>query len=77
MNVTNDAVCGLMAENGNMKAFLLELLPDMESRVDGLRQSWPGRDVLTALHRNETHVRRIREFTAGFDLPSNVRANAA
>lgn len=71
MNATNDAICGLMAENGNMKALLLELLPDMESRVEGLRQAWPGRDVLTALHRNEAHVRKIKEFTEGFVLPSN------
>lgn len=68
----NDAICALMEENGNMKALLLELLPDMESRVGELRQGWPARDVLTALHRNETHVRKIREFTDRFALPSNV-----
>lgn len=67
-----DAIWTLMVENGNMKALLLELLPDMESRVAVLREAWPGRDVLTALRRNETHVRKIREFTAGFDLPYNA-----
>lgn len=53
----------LMAENGKMKRLLAEMLPDMEARVDGLRELWPGRDVVTALHRNERFVREIREFT--------------
>lgn len=58
----NDAVCEFMAENGNMKRLLAEMLPDMEARVTGMREEWPGREVLTALHRNERFVANIKRF---------------
>ena len=44
------------------KALLQDILPDMEARVEGLIQAWPGAEILTALHRNEAHVRRIKEL---------------
>lgn len=61
----NDAVCELMTENGNMKRLLAEMLPDMEARVAGMREAWPGHEVLTALHRNERFVADIKRFTDG------------
>lgn len=62
---TNDAIYDLMVENENMKVLLLELLPEMESRVYDLRKAWPNPEVLTTLHRNETQIRKIKELTAG------------
>ena len=69
---TNDAVCNLMAENGNLKKLLLEILPDIESRVNGLRKAWAGDTITMALRRNEEHVRKIKELTAGFELSSAI-----
>lgn len=69
---TNDAVFNLMAENGNLKKLLLEILPDMEARVDGLRKAWPGETITITLRCNEEHVRKIKEFTAGFELSGAI-----
>ena len=37
-----------------------DLVPDMESRIEGLRNLWPGRDIITHLHRNEALLRRMK-----------------
>lgn len=50
-------------KNDNMKYLLAEILPDMEARVAGMREAWPGREVLTALHRNERFVAEIKRLT--------------
>lgn len=73
----NDSVCDLMADNGNMKRLLAEMLPDMEARVSGMREAWPGREVLTALHRNERFVREMHEFTDGFEVPNDLIRGAS
>ena len=65
---TNLEICKLMAENGNMKKLLSELLPDMESYVKSLTKLWPGRTVLTALHKNEAHLYKIKEFITDFEI---------
>ncbi len=39
---------------------LSELMPDMESRVEGLREVWPGNDVNEARWRNELLLARIK-----------------
>lgn len=64
---TIDDVYNLISENCNLKKLLLEILPDMESRVDGLRKAWPGETITMTLRRNEEHVRKIKELTAGFE----------
>ena len=56
----------LITENMKMKKLLAEILPDMESRVSGLREAWPGRDVLTALHRNERFIAEIKKITENY-----------
>ena len=33
-NSNNDSICELMAENGNMKRLLLEMLKDMEDKIN-------------------------------------------
>jgi len=48
-------------ECDRLKDLLGDLLPDMEARVTGMTQAWPGREILTALHRNESLVSRIKE----------------
>lgn len=65
----NDEICRLKAENGNMKQLLCELPPGMETRVAQFQTMWPGREILIALHHNEKHVRKIKEFIANFECP--------
>lgn len=55
--------CECAAENKKMKQLLADMLPDLQSRVDGLRQSWPGKDVLTALYRNERFLNDAKDFS--------------
>lgn len=62
-NAADLQIENLTAENKKMKALLLELLPDLESRVTGLKKCWPGEDILAAMSRNEAHVRKIKEIT--------------
>ena len=52
----------LAEDNRRLKALLAELLPDMEARVQGLLELYPGRHTLTTLHRNEELVRRMKAF---------------
>ena len=59
---TQDELGATQKENYAMTQLLQDMLPDIEARVCGLREAWPGADVLTALHRNETFVRKINEF---------------
>jgi len=68
----NSMTNALVAENKNMKRLLAEMLPDMKARVEGLQEAWPGRDVLTALHRNERFVAEIERFTDGFGEPAEI-----
>ncbi len=63
----NTDVVDLLAENGNLKQLLCDLLPDIEARVQGLNELFPGRDVLLVAHRNETHVVRIKKALAEFE----------
>ena len=63
---TNDAVCNLMAENGNMKNLLCDLPPEMESRLIGLGNLWPCVAVNFNIHRNELLIQKIKEFTKDF-----------
>ncbi len=51
------------ANDSKLKELISDLLPDMEARVDGLRDLWPGRDVLTVLHRNESLLKRMKAAT--------------
>jgi len=55
------------------RALLQDILPDMVDRVEGLIQAWPGAEILTALHRNEAHVRRIKELLARAVNPPGCR----
>lgn len=63
----NDEICDLMAENGNMKALLKEILPEMRCRVNMLRERWPRREILLDLHRCERIVEDIEEFLVDFE----------
>jgi hypothetical protein len=65
----NNSICELMAENGNMKALLVSLLPDLQEHVHylgAIQNLWPARETLATLHCNETHIRKIKVFTNGF-----------
>lgn len=53
-------------ENDRMKQLLREILPDMEARMKGFRECYPGKEVLAVLTRTEDFVRRINEFTKEF-----------
>lgn len=64
----NDEICDLMAENGNMKRLLAEMLPDMESRVAGLQIVAHGPELLSVLQRNEQFVRDIKAFIKDFEV---------
>ncbi len=46
--------------DSKLKELISDLLPDMVARVDGLRGLWPGRDILTVLHRNESLLERMK-----------------
>ena len=52
----------VLVEMAECKALLRDILPDMEHRVRRLTQAWPLPTILTILHRNESHVRRIKEL---------------
>ena len=62
MYISREVYNSIVVENKEMRKLLIDLLPDMECRVDGLRKSWPGPDILTALHRNESFVDQIKKF---------------
>ncbi|MCH9827215.1 MAG: hypothetical protein K0U79_05635, partial [Gammaproteobacteria bacterium] len=36
-----------------LHGLISDALPEMEARTQGLRETWPAREILTALHRNE------------------------
>lgn len=59
MTKTPDKV---MAEIRKMKQLLKNILPEMESRLEGLIKLWPSREVLTVIHRNETLIEEIKKF---------------
>jgi len=42
-----------------LKSLLVDIRPDMQSRLEGFQQTWPAREVLTAVHRHEDFIRRI------------------
>ena len=46
------------------KELLAEILPEMETKVKGLTELWPGREILTHLHRNERIVSDIKKALA-------------
>lgn len=62
MYIPREVYNSIVVENKEMRKLLIDLLPDMECRVDDLRKTWPGRDILTALHRNERFVNQIKKF---------------
>jgi hypothetical protein len=42
-----------------LRNILIDIRPEMQARLDGLREMWPGKEVLMVLHRNETLMSRI------------------
>lgn len=50
----------LLSDRG-VAELLKGILPEMEARVRGLTELWPGRDTLCVLHRNEAIVYRIKQ----------------
>ena len=48
-----DPIIYLMTENSKLKDLLQRALPEIQERVRGLNNCWPGVDVLLHLHRNE------------------------
>jgi hypothetical protein len=69
----NEEVCDLMAENGNMKMLLNDLLPHLEARIYGLKQSYCGgqNEISECIRANEDMIRRAREFLHGFEVPND------
>ena len=45
-----------------MKKLLLEILPDLESRVIGLKIIWPGEFITEAIKRNESFTQEIKNL---------------
>ena len=66
----NDEVCDLMAENGNLKQLLVEILPNLKAYQAHLIGLWPGPEVLLICHRNETLIRKVEDATKGFQAIS-------
>lgn len=60
----NDAIIELMAENGNMKALLLTMIPYVESRLRYYKSFPQSKEIneLVAVH--EKLLVDMREFTA-------------
>ena len=69
----------LMAENGNMKVLLHDLLPELEARIKGLEQSYFGgqNEISECLADNKDMARRAREFLRGFEVPNAEITGAA
>ncbi len=66
----NDGILDLMSENGKLKDLLARALPEIQERVRGLNNCWPGVDVLLHLHRNERLLTDIERALK--DWESNV-----
>lgn len=69
-STTNDSICDLMAENGGMKMLLSEMLPHIDARINGFKQSYFGgeNEISKCLRENEDFVRRMREFLRDFEV---------
>ena len=61
-HITKDETCNIIRENHDLYHLLKDILPDLKSHYKGLVKLWPGKEVLTALHRNETNIKRIEQF---------------
>lgn len=61
-----DAVCDLMAENGDMKEFLLRVLPALEQRCKHLEGSIMGNG--DERRKLEGFIAEIKKFTKDFVL---------
>lgn len=61
-----------------LEQLLIDLLPDMEARVNGLQCAWPGKEVKVAVKRNEFFVTAMKELieTKGDLNMSNIAGNA-
>ena len=54
MNCYNhDTILDLISENGKLKDILQRALPEIQERVKGFKNCWPGVEILLHLHRNE------------------------
>lgn len=49
-------------ETYDLRSLLIDILPDLKSHYEGLIKLWPGKEVLTAIHRNEINIKRIEKF---------------
>ena len=50
----------LMEEIKKLKNTLRKIQPEMEARVKGLQELWPGHDVLNVLRKNESIIAEIK-----------------
>ncbi len=50
-------------KKSELKDLIADLIPDMEARVKGLQALWPGREILTCLHRNEALLHKMKAVT--------------
>ena len=67
MNYYNDTVLELAGENYKLKDLLQRALPEIQERVRGLNNCWPGVDVLLHLHRNERLLTDIERALEGWE----------
>jgi len=43
-----------------LEQLIVDCIPDMEARVNGLRELWPSAEVLLHLHRNERLLQQMK-----------------
>lgn len=46
--------------DSKMVELLVDIIPEIEARIAGLRQAWPGDVILATLRKNERILERIR-----------------
>lgn len=51
-----------MEKYNQLLSLLHDIRPEIEARINGFVSAWPGREILCALHRNESLLRRIDDF---------------
>lgn len=49
-------------ENEEMKKLLRDILPDIKWHLQHLIPLWPAREILTTIHRYESHIHQIENF---------------